>query len=61
MSTAGEAQPSQGPKGPAPRGMREADAPMECAAPPAQGGRMSTAGEAQPSQGPKGAAQGGRE
>jgi hypothetical protein len=27
MSTAGEAQPSRGPKAAAPRGMREADAP----------------------------------
>jgi len=28
MSTAGEAQPSRGPKGAAPRGMRKADTPV---------------------------------
>ena len=39
MSAAGEAQPSQGPKGAAPRDMREADAPPLRVALRVQGGR----------------------
>jgi len=39
MSTAGEAQRSQGPQGPTPRGMSEADAQAWQMAPHAQGGR----------------------
>ena len=39
MSMAGEAQPSRGPKGAAPRGMRGADTLMKCLALLAQGGR----------------------
>jgi len=38
MSAAGEAQPSRDPKGPAPHGMREADAPGLREAPTVQGG-----------------------
>ena len=34
-----EAKPSQGPEGPTPRGMSEADAQTWCMAPVAQGGR----------------------
>ena len=39
MSAAGEAKPSQGPKGATARDMREADAPIERAALRVQGGR----------------------
>jgi hypothetical protein len=39
MSTAGEAKLSQGPQGPTPRGMSEADAPALQISPLEQGGR----------------------
>ena len=44
MSTAGEAKPSQGPQGPTPSGMREADAQALQTTPLAQGGRGMSAG-----------------
>jgi hypothetical protein len=61
VSPAGEAQPSQDPKGTQPGDRGEADTRFPRTPLPAQGGRgVSPAGEAQPSQDPKGTQPGDR-